>query len=491
MVPAVRLLYLSGFLFSFATAVQLHLTAATRKSHSPEAILDNVDDLLYFVDVSLGGNNFSVLVDTGSSDLWVAGNVPGTKNLSVLESLGYAIGNPITGYINTARLDFDGFSVEDQVYLLVSVEDAQKTSFPQGVIGLGPSASSFIRGSLGNSNSADPPLDRIFQQNTTTPSYMTLLLSRNPSTEAISYQSSGQLTIGETIPKLEAVLDAPKLPVLVDQPIHQHWATLLDSNGIIGPDGQIISTTTTIPNPSEGSSEQLHVMFDSGFTVPQVPGYIIDAIYGRIPGASFIEDGTKLNTSLSYSNFWRLPCDYEVNVSFIFSGQEYPVAPLDLNRDMNLQDGDGENICMAFYQTGIASSASTLSSVGALDMILGMAFLRNTYALFNFGDFVDGTTSSVGNPYIQLLSLSNKHQIHLDFVNARLGGKDSTGTQAPLLPSPQSHPDGEPASGSNDGTSGGGSVTGDPSNDNSSSPSRPSVFAAWMSILGVLIFGVC
>jgi hypothetical protein len=51
--------------------------------------------------------------------------------------------------------------------------------------------------------------------------------------------------------------------------------------------------------------------------------------------------------------------------------------------------------------------------------------VRNTYILINFGDFVDGSTSNVADPYIQLLSISDKTKIHQDFVNARLGGSGS------------------------------------------------------------------
>ena len=52
--------------------------------------------------------------------------------------------------------------------------------------------------------------------------------------------------------------------------------------------------------------------------------------------------------------------------------------------------------------------------------------VRNAYLLVNFGDFVDGT-SVTANPYVQLLSLTNNTaEVHKDFVNVRLGGKDST-----------------------------------------------------------------
>lgn len=52
--------------------------------------------------------------------------------------------------------------------------------------------------------------------------------------------------------------------------------------------------------------------------------------------------------------------------------------------------------------------------------------MRNAYLLVNFGDFVDGT-SNTATPYVQLLSTSNDTaKVHTDFVNVRLGGKDST-----------------------------------------------------------------
>jgi hypothetical protein len=44
----------------------------------------------------------------------------------------------------------------------------------------------------------------------------------------------------------------------------------------------------------------------------------------------------------------------------------------------------------------------------------------------NFGDFVDGSTTTA-SPYAQLLSLTNDSSAaHQDFVKVRLGGKDST-----------------------------------------------------------------
>ncbi|EJD00446.1 uncharacterized protein FOMMEDRAFT_63163, partial [Fomitiporia mediterranea MF3/22] len=75
----------------------------------------------------------------------------------------------------------------------------------------------------------------------------------------------------------------------------------------------------------------------------------------------------------------------------------------------------------------------SFSKFGEIDGILGMAFLRNTYLLINFGDFIDGSNSSVADPYIQLLSMTDPTAAHADFVSVRLGGVDKSGSQLPLL----------------------------------------------------------
>lgn len=96
-------------------------------------------------------------------------------------------------------------------------------------------------------------------------------------------------------------------------------------------------------------------------------------------------------------------------------------------------------------------------------MILGMAFstpisltsvtlanfsypsVRNVYVLFDYGDFIAGSTKQ-GSPYIKMLSVTNRsdgkrrqsnisallnliYLAHLAFVDVRLGGIDTTGSK--------------------------------------------------------------
>lgn len=72
-------------------------------------------------------------------------------------------------------------------------------------------------------------------------------------------------------------------------------------------------------------------------------------------------------------------------------------------------------------------------------IILILAVVRNVYLLINYGDFVDGTTTKAP-PYAQLLSLTDAAAAHSDFVQARLGGVDTTGMQVFNADRPVSSP---------------------------------------------------
>jgi hypothetical protein len=135
----------------------------------------------------------------------------------------------------------------------------------QGLIGLGPNAGSFIRGAL-NNDEGDTALDRIFLQNTSTPNILTILLGRsNDPTD----QFPGYITVGEVLQGYENITSQPKLPVSSVAPgdkADQHWQTLADDDGFVGPDGKPINVSSIVDG-----GNKLTVVMDSGFTLPQVP----------------------------------------------------------------------------------------------------------------------------------------------------------------------------------------------------------------------------
>ncbi|KAF7981218.1 hypothetical protein HWV62_34561 [Athelia sp. TMB] len=347
-----------------------------------------MSDMSYFTNITLGGQSYAVLIDTGSL---------------IADVL-------LLGPVLLADLGFEGYSVKNQAFFFAEANATNELPAP-GIIGLGPFSTSAIVVALTTKTTTVqglPPLDNIFQQSPNTPNFLTVLLGRASDPD---HNYPGDLTIMEILPGYEAVLEQPKLPVALAQHGNQHWSTLLDADGFIGPDGEPIPVKTGVK--STKNKKQLTVMFDTG--------YMAEAIYGRFTGS-------KLEKNSVLGEIWTLPCDAEVNITLKFSGQSIPIHPLDATFPFS-RIGSSRTDCYGTFQ------AITTGANPDLDVIMGMAFLRNAYFLVNFGsDFsavlpdhlrpvLNGTDNSEP-PYIQLLPTSNDAaEVHDDFVQVRLEGK--------------------------------------------------------------------
>lgn len=129
------------------------------------------------------------------------------------------------------------------------------------------------------------------------------------------------MSIGTYLPGLESIQNKPKLPVTISQRgTSQHFTTLLDADGWIGPDGKPLEVRTQVDGIK--NRKQLVAVIDTGFSLSQVPGYIADAIYSRYDGANF--------TNITrFGEVWTVPCDKEVLMTLKFGGESYPIHPLD------------------------------------------------------------------------------------------------------------------------------------------------------------------
>ncbi|TFK40751.1 aspartic peptidase domain-containing protein [Crucibulum laeve] len=395
---------------------QLNLRAPKSKG----VFLNNSVDLGYYVDITLGGKPFTVLIDTGSSDLWISGRVENSTDTGTRSGVTYAVGG-VEGPVKTALLQFGGFTIPNQAFMEIPSDDKSKEG--TGIIGLGPNSGSFIYRQLESITGA-PVLDRIFHQNTTTPNYFTILLGRDQDPTDFF---SGSITVGEILDQYSDILREPKVQ-MTDVPSYQsgdqHLQILLDKDGIIAPDGSRISIQTSVKH---AATEQATVVLDCGFSLPQVPRAVSDAIYGRFEGAEYV-------TIDKVGGTWIVPCDQEVNVTFLFSGKEYRIHPLDMTMEPHLiglesiKNSKGERSCIGTFQP-----FSYSRDIINYDMILGMSFMRNVYTLFDYGDFVLGFNTTK-DPYIQLLSITNATEAHSDFVTVRLGGLDTTGSKGLIEP---------------------------------------------------------
>ncbi|KAK0464234.1 aspartic peptidase domain-containing protein [Desarmillaria tabescens] len=382
--------------------------------------LNNNADISYYTNLTLGGEVFTALVDTGSSDLWVAGSITDSVDTGATSGVSYAVGG-VKGPIKTSTLQFAGYTVQDQAFLQVTPDSDNAKG--TGLLGLGPTSGSNIYTTL-NTSAGYAVLDRIFLQNTSTPNYLTVLLGR---TQDPTDVFPGDISIGELIPGYSSVENEPKLDVTI-VPVRassdQHFQILLDQNGLLGSDGQPASITTEVQQTS--NSKQATAVVDTGFSLSQVPKSVADAIYSRFSGAEY-------HNITGIGEAWLVPCDQEVNITFKFSSISYPIHPLDATMDPSLLgltgvvNSEGQSSCIGSFQP------ISFSTPGAqtYDMILGMSFLRNVYAVFNYGDFIaeGNDTSNRGDPYVQFLSTTDPTEAHSDFVTVRLNGNDTTGGQ--------------------------------------------------------------
>jgi hypothetical protein len=263
----------------------------------------------------------------------------------------------------------------DHRHLLVEVTPSNNSPEGYGLIGLGPSSGSVVLETLNNSV-GDPAIDRIFRQDTSVPNFISVLLNRpNDTREAYT----GEMTIGEVLPLFENISSQPKVPVTVLQPslnASQDFSVLLDSDGIIGPDGNAIKTTSNAPLAPSHGSHQLQMVFDTGFAMPQLPEWVaiplpifpcifnaeralcnrsvVNAIYSGAKGAKLV-DIAGFN-----GNTWVVHCDAEINVSFKIGGRTYHIHPLDVTRPM--MDDNGKTFCFGTVRvTSLHSFVCTLT----------------------------------------------------------------------------------------------------------------------------------
>ncbi|KAF7314599.1 Peptidase A1 domain-containing protein [Mycena kentingensis (nom. inval.)] len=390
---------------------------ATLSGSSP---VDNSADLQYSTDITVGGDPFEVLIDTGSSDLWVAGTVSKGTSSGKAATINYASGGA-TGPVFLADVGFAEYTVPNQAYIQVSADADHPAG--KGLIGLGPSDGSVVYQAFDEADQGNTVLDNIFIQNTQTPNYITCLLGRLSDPDG-AYP--GQLTIGEILPvtngtNLTAIVDQPKLAVTevsLSNSANQHFQILLDPLGFIGPDGNPIKIATQVSATTD--KKQATVVVDTGFSLPQVPDFVAKAIYGGFDGAELVNDP-------SIGEIWILPCTQEVNVTLKFGGKSFAMHPLDVSADPKLfglsarKNSKGQNACLGMFQPISFDTGKNPT----YDIIMGMAMLRNVYTLINFGDFIADSTGKA-DPYMQFLALTDPAEAHADFVQVRLGGVDTT-----------------------------------------------------------------
>jgi len=336
--------------------------ANRKRSNGYNLIVDQGYDSDYYGSLAIGTplTSFNVILDTGSSDLWVAGSSCGSAcngiamfnpsssssftNLTSSFAIVYGSGEA-GGYLGQDIVEMAGFSVSNQGFAVVNeVSTGLLTSPVSGLMGLAwqalaSSGDMPFWQTLASSGAMDSALFAVQLRRYTNAS--------NPS----SLEPGGELTLGTTNSSLyTGSIDYLDIPTT---PSPSYWSLTLSSLTVQG---------TAI---SLGSGATAAI--DTGTTNIGGPSSAIQAIYAAIPGSSAATG--------EWAGYYQYPCSTSVTVTLSFGGNTWTMS----SADFKFTSLSSSECIGAFFET---SSTTTTGSTPS--WIIGDAFLKNVYSVFRY-----------------------------------------------------------------------------------------------------------
>lgn len=394
-----------------------------RGAYSGSTGLGDFLDLSYTVPITIGKTETAVILDTGSSDLWMVSdacnttvcqktNMPPYPSANIKPAGGVIsllYGDSLTGTLASGPVAQDvgamaGLSMAQQAF--VAVSDTNSTAVMQGsngIFGLGfPSAShvqtAVINARFNNPSTTDnfifgtadygPLLSRFAVSDSLEQPMFAVMLQR----DIIDVSgSSGSLTVG----KLPDGIDNSSLewvPVRLYRPedgglnppqfapkevYPLRWEVPIE--GVIL-DGQLLSVSD-----HSGSGSGLSALIDTGNSIIRGPNDVVNSILKRVSSA-FAANPDAVPT---------FPCAMPHNLSFQIGRKTFPIDPRDFMSQGMPRDAS----------TCVADSvvATDPPSRGALfSWSLGDPFFKSNLVAFYYGNL---THPSVDPPRIGFLSM--------------------------------------------------------------------------------------
>lgn len=328
-----------------------------KRSTGYNSIVNQDYDSSYYGSLAIGtpAVSFDVILDTGSSDLWVAGSSCGTscgsvatynpsssstfQNLSTPFDINYGSGSA-EGYVAQDTVQMAGFSVSSQGFAVVDVVSTGLLTSPvSGLLGLAwqPLATSGqmpLWQTLASSGSWDSAL------------FAVQLTRYTNDSSAQTLEPGGVLNMGYTNSSLyTGSIDYIDIPGT-----DTYWYLPLTSITVQGTNITIDSGTT--------------VAIDTGTTNIGGPASSIAAIYAQISGSQ--------PATGEWEGYYTFPCSTTVNVEVSFGGATWSISSADIAFDQL-----SSTECLgAFFET--------TSGTGTPSWIFGDAFLKNVYSVFRY-----------------------------------------------------------------------------------------------------------
>ncbi|ESK94875.1 aspartic peptidase a1 [Moniliophthora roreri MCA 2997] len=364
-----------------AVEAKYSVAPAQRKRSTGTNLLVNQNaDSSFYGSIAVGtpAVSYDVILDTGSSDLWLAdeaacqssscdniatfrASASSTfKNTSTPFSITYGSGFA-SGTLGSDTVQMAGFSVSNQIFAVCDNVDQGLLTYPvSGLMGL---AFETIA-----SSEATPFWEALVKGGAWDEPLMTFQLTRyGNDSRAETLEPGGSFTMGFTNNTLyTGDIDYHDIPGGQGT----YWIQEISALSIQG-------NSISIPSGSEA-----YAAIDTGTTLIAGPSQYVEQIYSNIPGS---RPGTG-----DYDGYYLYPCDTTVSTTIAFGGQTWSIS----NADFQVTQVNNE------YCLGPFFSLTRSSGSGTPSWIIGDTFLKNVYSVFRY------SPPSVGFAQLSANSLS-------------------------------------------------------------------------------------
>ncbi|CED83808.1 Aspartyl protease [Phaffia rhodozyma] len=401
------------------TQAKYGLGASKAKRDSGVSSLQNSGlDASYSASVNIGtpGQSFNLILDTGSSDLWVAGNdcTSGCSGITTWDpSTSSTFKNLTTDFkIKYGSGTAEGYAVTDTVTLAGMTQVAQNMAIVTATVsGLltAPLSGLMGMGFQALSNLNQPPWWQAQSADWSKKVFGFRLARWRDVRGATPFEEEGgyvDLSVSFSRWSDHLASDTDDCPISSDLsgalnsshytgdinyitvPHQVYWQIPVNGLSIGG-----VAIKLNGVSDSTGSSSYPQVAVDTGTTLISVPTTTAASFWANVDGAQQI-------SVFGLTGYYQFPCSTSLNVSLTFGSVTYLID----SADMNVGPVDAStNMCLG----GIYGS--NLESNTTIQWILGDTFLKNVYSVFvysgantgsqvGFAALSDGSTVTTGSP---------------------------------------------------------------------------------------------
>lgn len=331
-------------------------------------VIDQQHDSSYLGIVNIGtpGQPFEVVLDTGSSDLWVVGSqcsgCAAAAGFSESKSstfqadpsaqpvkINYGSGS-VSGTLAADVVSMGGFTVSQQVFLLATKTSQNLlTGDNTGIMGLGFETIA--------STEATPFWELLEENNQLAKPYLSFYLERllDDQNAPDDGAPGGIFTLGGTNSSLfTGDIDFQPFP---SNTRPSFWLQTMKAITVNGQNIQISTGDAALS------------AIDTGTTLVGGPTDDVKAIWNSVSGSGQIKSGP-------YAGFYSFPCSTDVTVTLNFGGKSWPIS----TTDMNLGEVEQGQCLGGIFDLGEGTSIQ--GGGGNPSWVVGDTFLKNVYSVF-------------------------------------------------------------------------------------------------------------